>query len=154
MAATDSIKGKLPTREEMKHWVTNYIALWNAGDKRAWLDNWLKIAPGEVRMLDPVGTPEKLGGEQCWSDSWDLFQKSVRFKIQDGALFFNGNEVAWLLENHITADGETTIGLSIETYRFEPDGSVVIRTYYKVPARTDDELGRMFQEYLPENEAQ
>ena len=39
---------------------------------------------------------------------------------------------------------------AIETYRFEPDGSVVIRTYYRVPARTDDELGEMFQEYLPQ----
>ncbi|MCP5043690.1 MAG: hypothetical protein GY944_21895 [bacterium] len=74
----------------------------------------------------------------------------MHFKIADGSLFFNGNEVAWLLENHITHDGETTIGLSIETYRFEEDGSVVIRTYYKVPKRSDDELGRIFQEYLPE----
>ena len=43
------------------------------------------------------------------------------------------------------------VGLSIETYRFEPDGSVVIRTYYKVPEPTDDELGNMFKEYLPED---
>jgi hypothetical protein len=41
-------------------------------------------------------------------------------------------------------------GFSIETYRFEPDGSVVIRTYYEVPAHTDDVLGNMFKEYLPE----
>jgi hypothetical protein len=41
----------------------------------------------------------------------------------------SGNEVARVLENHITADGSTTVGLSIETYyRFKPDGSVVIRT--------------------------
>jgi len=142
-----------PSREELQNWAANYIALWNAGDKEAWLENWRAVAPGEVRMLDPVGTPEKQGGELCWSDSWDLFNKAVRFKIRDGALFFNGNEVAWLLENHITTDGETTIGLSIETYRFEPDGSVVIRTYYRVPARTDDELGAIFKEYLPEDEA-
>ncbi len=139
----------IPTQTELRHWVENYIALWNAGDKEAWLENWRKVAPGDVRMLDPVGTPEKRGGEQCWSDSWDLFNKAVRFKIADGALFFNGNEVAWLLENHITHGGKTTVGLSIETYRFEEDGSVVIRTYYKVPARGDDELGQMFQEYLP-----
>ncbi len=103
-------------------------------------------------MLDPVGTPEKKGGETCWSDSWDLFNKVVHFKIQDGALFFNGNEVAWLLENHITTDGKTTVGFSIETYRFEEDGSLLVRTYYRVPARTDDELGQIFQEYLPEDE--
>ena len=142
-----------PSRKQLQHWAENYIALWNAGDKDAWLANWRAVAPGDVRMLDPVGTPEKTGGEQCWSDSWDLFNKAVRFKIQDGTLFFNGNEVAWLLENHITTDGKTTIGFSIETYRFESDGSVVIRTYYRVPARTDDALGEIFKEYLPEDGA-
>ena len=49
-----------------------------------------------------------------------------------------------LLENHIETDGrEAFVGLSIETYRFEEDGSVVIRTYYRVPARTEDELPRV-----------
>ncbi len=142
----------VPGRKQLEEWVKNYISLWNAGDKDAWLENWRNIVPGEVRMLDPVGTPEKKGGETCWSDSWDLFNKVVHFKIQDGALFFNGNEVAWLLENHITTDGKTTVGFSIETYRFEEDGSLLVRTYYRVPARTDDELGQIFQEYLPEDE--
>lgn len=142
-----------PGRKELQNWAANYIALWNAGDKEAWLENWRAVAPGDVRMIDPVGTPEKRGGEECWSDSWNLFNKAVRFKIQDGTLFFNGNEVAWLLENHITTDGKTTIGLSIETYRFESDGSVVIRTYYRVPARSDDALGAIFEEYLPKDGA-
>ena len=62
----------------------------------------------------------------------------------------NGNEVAWALENHLTVDGEEMVALSIETYRFEEDGSVVIRTYYNVPQRDDTELGEMFQTYLPE----
>jgi hypothetical protein len=74
----------------------------------------------------------------------------VKFRVVEGTLFICGNEVAWVLENQITADGRTTAALSIETYRFEPDGSVMIRTYYKVPERTNDELGQMFQTYLPE----
>jgi hypothetical protein len=48
-------------------------------------------------------------------------------------------------------DGRSFVGHSIETYRFEPNGDVVIRTYYRVPRRTPDELGRMFQAYLPES---
>ncbi len=140
-----------PSRKELQQWAENYVALWNAGDKEAWERNWKTVAPGEFRMLDPVGTPEKRGFEECASKSFDLFQPNVKFKIAEGALFICDNEVAWLLENHITADGNTTVGLSIETYRFEPDGSVVIRTYYRVPARTDDELGEMFKEYLPES---
>ena len=62
-----------------------------------------------------------------------------------------GNEVAWCLENHIlTQSGESRVGYSIETYRFEPDGSVVIRTYYRVPTHTDRDLGEHYQEYLPD----
>jgi hypothetical protein len=139
-----------PTRQQLQDWAKNYVALWNAGDRDAWARNWRSVAPGDFRMLDPVGTPEKRGFEHCALDSWDLFQKRVRFRIVDGTLFICGNEVAWTLENSITADGKTHAALSIETYRFEPDGSVVIRTYYKVPERTKDELGQMFQTYLPE----
>lgn len=140
-----------PSFDALKHWAEQYVALWNAGDKQGWVANWRKVGPGEFRMLDPVGTPEKVGFEDCCAKSFDLFQPNVKFRIQPGTLFICDNEVAWLLENHIQSGGRETIGYSIETYRFEPDGSVVIRTYYKVPARTDDELGRMFEEYLPES---
>ena len=139
-----------PTRQQLQDWAKNYVALWNAGDREGWARNWRSVAPGDFRMLDPVGTPEKRGFEHCALDSWDLFQKRVKFRIVDETLFICGNEVAWTLENSITADGKTHSALSIETYRFEPDGSVVIRTYYQVPERTNDELGQMFQTYLPE----
>ena len=139
-----------PTRQQLQDWAKNYVALWNAGDRDGWARNWRSVAPGDFRMLDPVGTPEKRGFEHCALDSWDLFQKRVKFRNVDGTLFICGNEVAWTLENSITADGKTHAALSIETYRFEPDGSVVIRTYYKVPERSKDELGQMFQTYLPE----
>ena len=143
---------KKPSRAQLQKWAENYVALWNAGDKDGWVANWRSVAPGDFRMVDPVGTPEKRGFEACCADSFDLFQPRVKFKIADGTLFICDNEVAWLLENRITHDGETTLGLSIETYRFEADGSVMIRTYYRVPARTDDELGEMFQEYLPKGD--
>ena len=139
-----------PTRQQLQDWAKNYVALWNAGDREGWARNWRSVAPGDFSMLDPVGTPEKRGFEHCALDSWDLFQKRVKFRVVDGTLFICGNEVAWTLENSITADDRTHSALSIETYRFEPDGSVVIRTYYKVPERTKDELGQMFQTYLPE----
>ena len=97
-----------PTLEQLKQWADNYVALWNAGDKEAWVKNWRSVAPGDFRMLDPVGTPEKRGFEKCAADSFDLFQPNVKFKIAKGTLFICDNEVAWLLENHITTDGETT----------------------------------------------
>ena len=140
-----------PSIQELKQWAENYIAFWNAGDKNAWAENWKSLVPGDFRMLDPVGTPEKRGFQECALDSFDLFQPHVRFKIAEGTLFICDNEVAWLLENHIETEKEKIVGLSIETYRFEEDGSVTIRTYYRVPERTDDTLGDMFKVYLPEN---
>jgi len=142
----------IPTEAELRRWAADYVELWNQGDKQAWAENWRRVAPGDFRMLDPVGTPEKRGFEDCALKSFDLFQPRVKFKIAGGSLFVCANEVAWLLENHITTDGRSFVGRSIETYRFEADGSVVIRTYYTVPERSDDELGEMFKTYLPEDD--
>ena len=102
-------------------------------------------------MLDPVGTPEKRGFEECALDAFDLFQPNVHFKIAEGTLFICDNEVAWLLENHIETEKGKIVGLSIETYRFEEDGSVTIRTYYRIPAHSHDILGDMYKVYLPED---
>lgn len=139
-----------PTTRQLRAWAEDYVALWNAGDREGWVRNWRSVAPGEFRMLDPVGTPEKRGFEACALEPWELFQSRVKYRIVDGSLMICGNEVAWFLENHISADSRSFVGHSIETYRFEPNGDVVIRTYYRVPRRTPDELGQMFQTYLPE----
>ena len=36
-------------------------------------------------------------------------------------------------------------------YRFEDNGDVTIRTYYKVPRHSEAEMGELFQTYLPED---
>ena len=53
-----------PTFDQMKTWARRYVETWNAGDQEAWIANWKAIAPGDFRMLDPVGTPEDLY-ERC-----------------------------------------------------------------------------------------
>ena len=139
----------IPTASELKQFAKNYVALWNSGDKEAWVQNWRAVGPGEFTMFDPVGTPPKHGFEACAIEPWELFNQRVRFKHHDDIVFVNGNELAWVLENHITTDGRTFVAFSIETFRFEEDGSVVIRTWYSVPERDESELGDMFQTYLP-----
>lgn len=138
-----------PSRERLQNWAKNYVALWNAGDKEGWVRNWRSVGPGDFRMLDPVGTPEKRDFEMCCAKSFDLFQPKIRFHVPPETMFICDNEVAWVMENHLTVDGTTQVLRSIETYRFEPDGSVVIRTYYDVPAPTKTELGQLFDTYLP-----
>ena len=139
----------IPTRAELNDWASNYVELWNAGDRERWAANWRKVAPGNFTMNDPVGTPQKTGFEHCALDSFDLFQPTLRFRISDGSLFICGNEVAWLMENPFEQDGVPTTLRSIETYRFEPDGSVVIRTYYDVPQQSEGQIGELFKTYLP-----
>ena len=141
-----------PDKQALLQWAENYTKHWNAGDKEAWVANWRSVAAGEFRMLDPVGTPEKLGFQHCCLDSWELFQARVTFKIQQGSLFVCDNEVAWLLENHFEGVNGPQVGYSIETYRFGKDGSVHIRTYYRVPSHDNDNLGDIFEQYLPDNE--
>lgn len=102
-------------------------------------------------MLDPVGTAEKFGFQHCLVDSYDLFQPNVKFHIPPETLFVNGNEVAWVMHNIVQSGGKASVVPSIETYRFEPDGSLVIRTWYRVPHGATEELGEMFMTYLPED---
>jgi hypothetical protein len=141
-----------PDKKALINWATNYPLLWNAGNKQDWIDNYRTVFQGDsVRMLDPVGTPEKVGFKHCCEDSWDLFQPRVRFKIQEGTLFVCGNEVAWCLENHFDGPDGEQVQYSLETYVYGEDGSLFIRTYYRVPAHQDDSIGDLFEEYLPEN---
>ncbi len=141
----------VPTQEQLHNWAKNYEKLWNAGDRDGWIANYRTVFQGDaVRMLDPVGTPEKYGFKSCCTDSYDLFQPNVKFEIPDETLFVLGNEVAWVMHNIITSGGKTWVGKSIETFRFEPDGSLVIRTWYDVPENAQNELGDIFDVYLPE----
>lgn len=142
-----------PDKKSLLNWATSYPILWNAGDKQAWVKNWQRVASGEFRMLDPVGTPEKIGFKSCCEDSWDLFQPRVRFNIQPGTLFVCANEVAWCLENHFDGPDGPQVQYSLETYLFGDDYSVNIRTYYRVPAHNDENIGDIFQAYLPENKS-
>ncbi|MCG3169350.1 MAG: hypothetical protein CALGDGBN_00868 [Pseudomonadales bacterium] len=139
----------LPTREQIDTWGQNYVRYWNDGDKAAWVRNWRAMAPGEFRMLDPVGTPEKLGFANCCENSFDLFQPNIRFHVPAETRFICGNEICWVMENHFSTDGEVKVLRSIESFRFEADGSVVIRTWYDVPEPEDTEIGRIFDTYLP-----
>ncbi len=138
-----------PTREQLEIWAEGYAALWNAGDKQAWIANWKAVAPGDFQMLDPVGTPPRRGFQTCCADAWDMFQPLMRLEVAEGTRFICGNEVAWLMRNHTVVDGEAHVMLSIDNYRFGDDGSVEVRTWYDPPTDADDEIGDVFRTYLP-----
>ena len=72
----------IPTASELKQFAKNYVALWNAGDKEAWVQNWRAVGPGDFTMFDPVGTPPKHGFEACALEPWELFNARVHFNIK------------------------------------------------------------------------
>ena len=141
-----------PTEKELRIWAEAYVRLWNAGDKEGWCENWKKAAPGDIKMWDPVGTPPKHGFDHALRDSFDLFQKNITFKTPKETTFFNGPNVAWVMQNHFERDGKATYANSIETFAFGDDGSCTIQTFYPIPKHDDEALGEMFQTYLPEND--
>ena len=69
-----------------------------------------------------------------------------------------GDKQAWVDNWRSVATGEfrmlagPQVQYSLETYQFGADGSVNIRTYYRVPAHNNKNLGDIFQQYLPEND--
>ena len=140
----------MPSREAMAKWAQNYVDLWNKGDKEAWVANWKAVAPGGFTMVAPVGTPPKHDFEGCCVEPFDLFQPMTRCHVPEETRFICGNEVAWVMENTFTKDGQSQLMKSIEVYRFDDDGSVEIRTHYDVPEASDPISGELFSEYLPD----
>ena len=140
----------MPTREELEQWADNYVALWNKGDKEAWVANWEKLGGGDFTMLDPVGTPAKHDFVGCCIEPFDLFQPSTEFYVDPATRFICANEVAWVMENTFRKDGKEERMKSIEVYRFGDDGSVEIRTHYDVPEAADPVAGELFSTYLPD----
>lgn len=69
-----SMSTAIPGKHELLHWAENYVSTWNTGDKDAWAANWRKVLRGEIRMLDPVGTPEKVGFEQACLHAYDMYR--------------------------------------------------------------------------------
>ncbi|MFZ3302700.1 MAG: hypothetical protein WA227_03510, partial [Mycobacterium sp.] len=62
---------KIPSRAARLAHAAQHAELWNAGKTEEWVASWRTIMPGEVRMLDPVGTEEKQGFDAATGDAFD-----------------------------------------------------------------------------------
>lgn len=88
-------------------------------------------------MFDPVGTVEKHGFEAATSDAFDMFQSILKIKMI--TVQVNGNEMAWVCENHFGAEPNVQMAYSIETFAWDDDGNLLIKTYYPMPESVDSE---------------
>jgi hypothetical protein len=121
----------VPSRQARFARAGKHADLWNAGKKDEWVASWRTICPGEVRMLDPVGTEEKHGFDAATSDAFDMFQSILKIKMI--TVQVNGNEMAWVCENHFGSEPNVQMAHSIETFAWADDGNLLIKTYYLMP---------------------
>jgi hypothetical protein len=119
-----------PTREARLAHAEKHCPLWNAGDRGAWVASWRTIAKGGLTMYDPVGTELKSGPDAAdyMGHTFDLFQKHLNMQML--TVKVNGNEMAWVIESRF---GSFDPMSSIETFRWDADGTLHVKTYYDMP---------------------
>jgi hypothetical protein len=121
----------VPSRQARLAHAAKHADLWNAGERAEWVASWRTIAPADVRMYDPVGTAEKLGFDAATGDAFDMFQSMPKIKMI--TVQVNGNEMAWVCENYFGTEPNVQMSYSIETFAWDDDGNLLIKTYYPMP---------------------
>ena len=121
----------VPSRQARLAHAAKHAELWNAGKREEWIASWRTIAPAEVRMFDPVGTEEKHGFDTATGDAFDMFQSILKIKMI--TVQVNGNEMAWVCENYFGTEPNVQKAYSIETFAWDDDGNLLIKTYYPMP---------------------
>jgi len=122
---------RVPSRQARLAHAAKHAELWNAGKKDDWVASWRTICPGEVRMFDPVGTEEKHGFDAATSEAFDMFQSILKIKMI--TVQVNGSEMAWVCENYFGTEPNVQMAHSIETFAWDDDGNLLIKTYYPMP---------------------
>jgi hypothetical protein len=121
----------VPSREARLAHAAKHCELWNEGRKDEWIASWRTIATGNVRMFDPVGTKEKHGFDHATSEAFDMFQPINKMYML--TVKVNGNEMAWVIENHFGSGDQISTTHSIETFQWNENGDLLIKTYYDMP---------------------
>ena len=127
----------VPSRAARLAHAGRYCELWNAGRKDEWVASWRTIVQGEVTMFDPVGTKPKHGFDVAMSRAFDQFQPVTELHMV--TVKANGPEMAWVIDNRFRTGDRVLTSLSIETFRWDEQGDLVIKTYYDMPASVGDD---------------
>jgi hypothetical protein len=126
----------VPTRAARLAHAAKHCPLWNQGEREAWVASWRTIARGALYMHDPVGTELKSGPDaaEYMGHTFDLFQPHLKMKML--TVKANGDEMAWVNECRF---GAADMMYSIETFRWEKDGTLHVKTYYDMPSSVGEE---------------
>ena len=121
----------VPSRKARLAHAAKHAEFWDAGKRDEWIASWRTIVPAGVRMYDPVGTEEKLGFDAATGDAYDMFQTILKIKMI--TVQVNGNEMAWVCENSFGTKPNIQMAYSIETFAWDDNGDLLIKTYYPMP---------------------
>jgi len=111
--------------DEIRRFFERYFESWNAHDKDGFLDAWHAVAT-DVYAEDPEGRLLRSGWDECVIRPWDLMNASVKMSPEE--VVVRATEAALVLRVEATIDEQVVISRSTETFHFQEDGRVVIRT--------------------------
>ncbi len=126
----------IPTRRARLEHAVKHCPLWNEGNREAWVASWRTIATGALFMNDPVGTELKHGPDAAdyMGHAFDLFQRHLNMQMLH--VKANTPEMAWVIESRF---GQSPPTISIETFRWEPDGTLHVKTFYDMPSSVGEQ---------------
>lgn len=113
-----------PTDAEIKAFIADQIAYWNAGERDKMTALYERHAPKGL-IIEYVGQPVG-DGWATYNHMWDTYAGQVA--VEALLVLVNGAEAACSISNVRTATGLSNP--SIETYRFE-DGTLHIRYFHE-----------------------
>lgn len=115
------------TATDIDTFLHTQVACWNAGDKAGFFAAYRVAAPRGL-TIEYVDRPPADGWavlEQMWA------RQSGAVRIEVVQTIVNGHEAACHHRNHVAAQG--TAIETIELYRFDGDGALVVRYFIAPP---------------------
>jgi hypothetical protein len=115
-----------PTYEQLKNFCHAHVALWNSGNREAYLGNFRQFLRDDehITMCDPVGTKPRRGLKAAVADPFDLWQPVTRLYAPDETLRICGNETCWVMQNHLDLAARMCFRSASRTTNFEMGRSI------------------------------
>lgn len=111
--------------EAIRRFLHGQVACWNAGDKAGFFAAYRAAAPRGL-LIEYVGRPA--------TDGWAVLEvmwerQNAAVEIEEAVLIVNSDEAACHNRNRLRSNGR--IIDTIELYRFERDGRLLVRYFIR-----------------------
>lgn len=119
------------TPEKIEAFLRHQLDMFNQGRRDDFIAAYREIAPGGLKLDDPVGSERREGLHLIE----ELFDRYVGWQLSFIHLIVNGSEAAACVRNEGVVDGQPVTVHSLETYHFGEDGTFLARYFHPaIPA--------------------